>query len=51
MKYKWEAMNEQQKIESVQKELELITHTGTTKGDLINMLRWLWDKFEIVEEE
>lgn len=51
MKYNWEAMTEEQKIEAVQRELGLITHMGTTKDDLLNMLRWLWDKFEVVKEE
>lgn len=50
MKYNWEAMTEQQKIKACQQEIELDTHNGTTKDDLLNMLRWLWDKFEIVKE-
>lgn len=50
MKYNWETMTEQQKIKAVQRELELITHMGTSKEDLLNIIRWLWDKFEVVEE-
>jgi hypothetical protein len=47
MKYDWNKMTEQQKIKAVQEEIDLETHNGTTKDDLINILRWLWDKFEI----
>ena len=42
-------MTEQQKIKAVQHEIDLETHNGTTKDDLLNILRWLWDKFEVVE--
>jgi hypothetical protein len=48
MKYNWSAMTEQQKIKACQEEIDLITHNGTTKDDLLNILRWLWDKFEVV---
>ncbi len=47
MKYNWSEMSEQQKINACQKEVELVTHNGTTKEDLINILRWLWEKFEV----
>lgn len=50
MKYAWDKMNELQKIKAVQHELDLETHNGTTKDDLLNMLRWLWDNFEVVDE-
>jgi hypothetical protein len=49
MKYNWDIMTEQQKIKAVQKEIDLVTHIATTKSDLLNMLRWLWDKFEVVD--
>jgi len=49
MKYDWDKMTEQQKIKACQHELDLVTHNGTTKDDLLNILRWLWDKFEVVE--
>ena len=49
MKYNWDKMTEQQKIKAVQHEIDLETHNGTTKDDLLNILRWLWDKFEVVE--
>ena len=49
MKYNWDKMTEQQKINAAQMELDLETHNGTTKDDLLNILRWLWDKFEVVE--
>lgn len=51
MKYNWHKMNEQQKIKAAQAELDLETHNGTTKDDLLNILRWLWDKFEVVDED
>ena len=47
MKYNWENFTERQKIKAVQEEINLVTHNGTTKDDLLNMLRWLWDKFEV----
>jgi len=47
MLYDWDKMTEQQKIKAVQCEMELVTHMGTTKDDLLNMLRWLWGKFEV----
>ena len=40
-------MTEQQKIKACQEEIDLITHNATTKDDLLNILRWLWDKFEV----
>jgi hypothetical protein len=49
MKYNWDKMTEQQKIKAVQHEIDLETHNGTTKDDLLNIIRWLWDKFEVVE--
>ena len=50
-KYAWDKMTEQQKIKACQEEIRLATHNGATKDDLLNILRWLWDKFEIVEDE
>lgn len=49
MKYNWDKMTEQQKIKAVQHEIDLETRNGTTKDDLLNIIRWLWDKFEVVE--
>lgn len=51
MKYNWNNMTEQQKIRATEHEIRLVTHNGTTKEDLINILRWLWDKFEVEEVE
>jgi hypothetical protein len=48
-KYAWDKMTEQQKIKACQEEIDLATHNGTTKDDLLNILRWLWDKFEVVD--
>jgi len=50
-KYNWDKMTEQQKIKACQEEIRLATHNGTTKDDLLNILRWLWDKFEVVDED
>lgn len=46
-RYHWEKMTEQDKIQAVAQEMGLVTHMWITKDDLVNMLRWLWDKFEI----
>jgi hypothetical protein len=43
-------MTEEQKIKAAQEEVNLETHNGTTKDDLLNILKWLWDKFEVVRE-
>jgi len=51
MKYPWERMTEEQKIKAVEAELKLVTHMGTTKDDMLNIIRWLWDKFEVEEVE
>jgi len=51
MKYNWESMSEQQKTKATQHEIDLVTHNATTKDDLLNILRWLWNKFEVVEAE
>ncbi len=50
MKYPWDKMTEQQKIKACQEEIDLVTHNGTTKDDLLNILRWLWNKFEVVKD-
>lgn len=49
MKYNWEHMTESQKVRAAQEEIRLITHNATTKDDLLNILKWLWDKFEVEE--
>ena len=52
MKYqKWDELDEYQKIKAVQDELDLVTHNGTTKDDLLNIIKWLWSKFEIEQKE
>lgn len=50
VKYDWAKMTEQEKIKATQREVDFITHNGTTKEDLVNMLRWLWNKFEVAKE-
>jgi hypothetical protein len=47
MLYDWNNMTEQQKIRACQSEVDKVTHNATTKDDLLNILRWLWEKFEI----
>ena len=52
MKYpkeQWLEKPEDIKIQTIQDELELETHNGTTKEDLLMMLRWLFDQFDVVE--
>lgn len=50
MKYdNWETMSETAKVKAVQHELSLETHNGTTKGDLLLMLKWIFDQFDVVE--
>ena len=44
MKYNWESMTDEQKARAIKRELELETHNGTTKDDLLNMLRWLCEE-------
>ncbi|SPF51176.1 hypothetical protein SBF1_50060 [Candidatus Desulfosporosinus infrequens] len=52
MKYpNWDELEEYQKIKVVQNELDLVTHNGTTKDDLLNIIVWLWAKFEIEQKE
>jgi hypothetical protein len=52
MKYlNWHELTEKQKIVAFGKEIELATHNATSKDDLLNMLRWLWGKFEIEESD
>jgi len=50
MKYNWDKMNEEQKIKAFIDESDLATHNGTTKDDLINILKWIRNKIEIVSE-
>jgi hypothetical protein len=44
MKYEWNKMTDDQKELAVKEEMRLATHMGTTKEDLLNMVRWLWNK-------
>lgn len=45
MKYNWNDATDEQKFNAVKHELSLVTHIAT-KDDLMNMLRWLWDKYQ-----
>lgn len=47
----FENLTEEEKIAAVEKELTLKTHMGVTKKTLVEMLRWLWGKFEVTETE
>ncbi|WP_276520472.1 hypothetical protein [Acetobacterium wieringae] len=42
-------MSETAKINAIQEELYLETHNGTTKADLLLLLKWLFDQFEVVQ--
>lgn len=51
MLYDWDTLTESQKVKAVDIELKKATRNATTKDDLVNMLRWLWDKFEVQSVE
>lgn len=54
MKYpkdQWLSKPDDIKIMTIKDELELVTHNGTTKDDLLMMLGWLFDQFEVTETE
>lgn len=52
MKYQnWNELSESQKIKAAQSEINLVTHNGTTKDDLLNIVKWLWNKFEVEEQK
>jgi hypothetical protein len=46
MKYLWDKMTDEQKENAIKEEMWFVTHIGTTKDDLLNMVRWLWDKVD-----
>lgn len=42
MKYpSWDTYTDEQKIDALKHELSLATHNGTTKDDLLVILRWM----------
>jgi hypothetical protein len=41
MKYDWDKGTREQKLNAVENELQLATHNGTTKDDMINIIRFL----------
>lgn len=47
----WNDLPDEKKIVAIKMELELATHMATTKDDLIDMLRFLWERFEVQEVE
>ena len=51
MKYNWSEMNEEQKLKAFRDEAELETHNGTTKEDLVNILKFVWDNCELETED
>jgi acyl carrier protein len=51
VKYNWDEMNEQQKLKAFKEEAELVTHNGTTKQDLVNILKFVWHNCEIESSE
>ena len=50
MKYNnWNEMSDAQKYEVFKKEADLETHNATTKDDLVNIVKWLWNRFDYEE--
>lgn len=48
MKYSnWDKYTDEQKDKAVEEELRLVTHNGTTKDDLLNIIRYLAEKVRI----
>lgn len=41
MKYNWAEMDYTQKMRAVEEEMRLTTHNGTTKDDLVEVMRFL----------
>ena len=41
MKYNWDEMEDAQKMRAVEEEMRLTTHNGTTKDDLVEIMRFL----------
>ena len=50
MKYNWETMNDDSTYQAFKHEAELETHNGTTKQDLVNIIKWLWNRFDYTVE-
>lgn len=51
MKYDWNNLSEEQKQLAVKREMELVTHNGTTKDDFINIMRFLQGTIEAQQQE
>lgn len=52
MKYpNWDAYTDEQKDKAVAEELRLETHNGTTKDDLLNIIRYLAAKVKEAQNE
>jgi hypothetical protein len=51
MLYDWQNMTESQRVKAIESEMKKVTRNATTKDDLVNMLRWLWDKFEVEDSK
>ena len=49
MKYNWEIMNNDNKWAAVAEELKLKTHMGTTKDDLVELMKFLAEQNQIDE--
>lgn len=45
----WNDLPDEKKIIAVKTELELVTHMATTKEDLLDMIKFLWNQFEVEE--
>ncbi|WP_418613936.1 hypothetical protein [[Ruminococcus] torques] len=47
-----EKYTENEKLEAIKKVLEMPTHNGTTKGEIISTFRWFWNwSIEEAEKE
>lgn len=50
MKYNWDNFNDDTKRLAVKREMELVTHNGTTKDDFVNIMRFQQQEIERLEE-
>jgi hypothetical protein len=51
VKYDWNNLTEEQKRLAVKREMELVTHNGTTKDDFINIMHFLQGIIEAQQQE
>jgi hypothetical protein len=51
VKYDWNNLTEEQKQLAAEREMELVTHNGTTKDDFINIMHFLQGTIETQQQE